>query len=292
VYAKYLISAFNRTPVGLAAPSLFTLYDQPPVLRDCLVIGISQSGQTPDVCIVLEKAREQGALCVAITNAADSPLAEVAHYTLSLDAGEEQAVPASKTYTAQLAAIAMLSSHWEDTGKTRVDLEKLPTYVEDVLHQHHVIREIATRFAGKDHLLAVARGFNHCTTQEIALKIKELSYMVTQAYSAADFRHGPIAMLEEGFPILAIAPRGKSYEDMHAMIAEIRQTGADLVTISNVEEALRESITPIGLPDGLPEWLSPIVATIPGQLLALELALAKGFDPDSPRRLHKVTRTI
>ena len=138
----------------------------------------------------------------------------------------------------------------------------------------------------------MGRGFNHCTTFEIALKIKELSYMVAQAYSAADFRHGPIAMLEEGFPCVAIVPRGAALEDMIGMVAEIRQTKASLAVISNVEELLKQAEFPIQLPGDLPEWLSPVIATIPGQLLALHLALVKGYNPDAPRGLKKVTLTL
>jgi glutamine---fructose-6-phosphate transaminase (isomerizing) len=292
IYAKYLLGALNQIPVGLAMPSLYSLYQQPPDMRGGLVIGISQSGQTPDVLSIFEEAEVQGVPSLAITNEPDSPMAALADHTITLNAGKEESVPASKTYTAQLAAVAQLAAYCNGDIQYIAGLKYLGDLVEEVLEQNPAVKKAAQNFGDKDHLIVVGRGFNHCTTFETALKIKELSYMVAQAYSAADFRHGPIAMLEEHFPVVALAPEGKAFADMKAMISEIQPTGADMAVISNHGALLKQSQFPIQLPRALPEWLSPIITTIPGQLLALHLAAAKGVDPDKPRGLNKITLTL
>ena len=291
IYAKYLLSGINKIPVGLAMPSLFTLYHRTPILHDGLVIGISQSGQTPDVRAVLEEAQRQGVPTISITNAADAPIANLADYNIILEAEEERSVAASKTYTGQLTSVAMLSAYLSGDEKRIADLDNLDVYITEALSQKSVTKSIAERFSKKNHIAIVGRGYNHCTTHEIALKIKELSYMVAQPYSAADFRHGPIAMLETGFPVLAIAVKGKALSDMESMIESIRWTDADLAIMTNAPWLYKLTKTPIRLPEEMPEWLSPIVGTIPGQLLALHLSLAKGIDPDKPRGLKKITLT-
>ena len=291
IYAKYLLGAFIRLPVGLAIPSLYTIYRQPPAMKEGVIIGISQSGQTPDVLAVLAEARKQGAPTISITNDANSPIARAADHSISLNVGEEKSVPASKTYTAQLATIAMLTAYWSNEERLIGELDTLGALTEQVLGQNHVIEKIARCFGSKNYLVVVGRGFNQCTTFEIALKIKELSYMVAEAYSAADFRHGPVAMLESGFPVVAIAPKGQAFSDMAAMISEMKPLNPDLAILSNDESLLSQTNMPVRLPADLPEWLSPIVATIPGQLLALYLCQIKGYDPDKPRGLKKVTLT-
>ena len=291
-YAKYLFGGFTRIPVALAAPSLYTLYGQPPDMRGGLVIGISQSGQSPDVIAVLEAARRQRVPALAITNAKDSPLASLADHAILLDAGKEESVAASKTYTAQLAVIALLAAHWAADPAMIADLAGLRDLAAAVLEQDAEVRSIAQRYVKHDRLVVLGRGYNYCTAQEIALKIKELSYMNTQAYSSADFRHGPIALLEAGYPTVLVAPRGKTLQDMRALAGEVSQAGADLAVITNEAGQLPLAASLIRLPAALPEWLSPVVAVIPGQLLALHLAEGKGVDVDHPRRLHKVTHTF
>ena len=291
IYAKYLFSAINRVPVGLALPSLATLYQQTPDLTGGLVIGISQSGQSPDILAVIEDAKKQSVPTLAITNEPDSPMAKRADHLIYIDAGEELSVAASKTYTAQLLAVAMLSACWKDDANLFDDLSDLDGYVEAALKENEPVEAIAWRWRAKENLIVVSRGFNYCTGHEIALKVKELVYMLTQSYSAADFRHGPIAMLEEAFPVVAIATKGAAAADMRAMVSELQARHAEIALISNEIDLINEIELSVTLPDNLPEWLSPIVAVIPGQLLALNLALVKGFDPDNPRGLSKITKT-
>lgn len=291
IYAKYLLSAFLRIPVGLAIPSLYTLYEQPPQMRQGLVIGISQSGESPDVLSVMEEAQRQQTPTLAIVNRVDSPLARFADMLLPLDCGEEKAVAASKTHTAQLLAIASLVAMWLDENQMIRDLSPIPQYVAQVLQTHQRVREIAEQLKDHDRLLIVGRGYTHCTTHEIALKIKELAYISADPYSAADFKHGPIALLEEGFPLIAIAPQGKTFATMKTLIQEVQQLGADTMIISNHLPLASDSTRFVPLPTALPEWIAPIVAVVPGQLLALCLTIARGNDPDQPRSLKKVTRT-
>lgn len=291
VYAKYLFSSINKIPVGLSMPSLFTLYRQMPKLEKGLVIGISQSGQTPDVRAVLEEAQQQGVPTISITNVQEAPISTIADHTIILEADEEKSVAASKTYTAQLTVIAMLAAYLSAREGLISDLDLLADFIREALTQKPVTRSIAEVFSKKSHLAIVGRGYNHCTTHEIALKIKELSYMVAQPYSAADFRHGPIALLETGFPVLAIAVNGKTLSDMESMIEAIKSTGADLAVMTNVISLNKHSESVIELPENMPEWISPIVATVPGQLLAMYLSIAKNVDPDKPRGLRKVTLT-
>lgn len=291
IYAKYLLSGINKIPVGLALPSLYTLYQQMPIMHEGLVIGISQSGQSPDVCTVLEEAQRQGVPTISITNEKDSPITKISDHNITVDAGEERSVAASKTFTGQMTAVAMLVAYLSEDDKRISDLKMLDGYIEEALTQKPASQTIADRFSKKNHLAIIGRGYNYCTTHEIALKVKELSYIVAQPYSAADFHHGPIAMLESSFPVLCIAVRGKALRDMENMINEIRWKDADLAIMTNVPWLEDITDTPIRLPEEMPEWLSPIVGTVPGQLLALHLSLAKGIDPDKPRGLKKVTLT-
>ncbi len=291
-YAQYLFSAYNGLPVALATPSLYTLYRRPPRLRNALVLGISQSGQSVDILEVVQEAARQGALTVAITNDPASPLAQMATFTLDLNAGEEKTVAATKTYTASLVMLALLSAV---LGQDEERLSRLARLPEDVAHTlemaEDVVRQRAERYRYMEDCVIIGRGYNYATALEIALKLKELTYVVAVPYSSADFQHGPMAIVEPGFPVLVVAPDGVLFSDMIAFLRQLRERAAELLVISNRMEALELAETAMPLPTGMPEWLSPVIAVVPGQLLALHLTLAKGLDPDAPRGLHKVTVT-
>jgi glucosamine--fructose-6-phosphate aminotransferase (isomerizing) len=290
-YAQYLFGALNRLPVALATPSLFSVYRTPPRMRDALVLGVSQSGQSPDIVGVVEEGRRQGALTVAVTNAPDSPLAQAADHILSLNAGEERAVAATKTYTAQLAALALLAVQWANDDAWLAELRRVPSAIEKTLALEEPIARAAQRYAYATECVVLGRGYNYATAFEIALKLKELTYIVTQAYSSADFRHGPVAIVERGFPAIVVAPQGQVYPDMLALSRELSKREAELIVISGQDEPLRLARTGLRLPVVLPEWLSPFTCVVPGQLLAMHVTLAKGYDPDHPRGLRKVTET-
>jgi glucosamine--fructose-6-phosphate aminotransferase (isomerizing) len=291
-YANYLWGALNKLPLALATPSLFTYYNQPPKLDEALVVGISQSGQSPDIVSVLEEGHLQGCLTLAITNEPDSPLARVADLVLDIQAGEEKAIAATKTYTNELMAIAMISAALSGSKTHKRELEKVFGWAERVLKQDEPIARLAERYRYMRQCVVLGRGFNYCTAFEWALKLKELTYTVAEPYSSADFQHGPIAMVEGGFPILAISPRGKVQDSMLEMLGRLRgDHRAELVVISDDKRALSLAQSPIQLPDGMPEWLTPIIGIIPAQLFSYDLTKAKDLDPEKPRTIGKVTET-
>jgi glucosamine--fructose-6-phosphate aminotransferase (isomerizing) len=290
-YAQYLFGIQARLPVALATPSIHTLYDSPPNLSRALVIGISQSGQSEDVRQVIADAREQGALTLSITNSESSPLDEAAEYRLALHAGEEISVAATKTYTAQLTAIAMLVTALTDSGEMQAELDKLPAYADETHKLSEPISAWIERYRYMERFVVLGRGYNYCTTFEISLKIKELCYIIGEEYSEADFRHGPIAVIQPGFPALVVAPKGETLLTMMDLLKQLNERRAECIVISNDEVASTYGQKTVFLPKVMPEWLSPVAAVIPGQVFALRLAEVKGHVVDQPRGLTKVTVT-
>ena len=290
-YAQYLFGAHNRLAVCLATPSLFTFYDAAPSLAGALVIGVSQSGQSPDIVAVVESGRKQGALTLAITNRPGSPLAAAAEHTLPLLAGEERAVAATKTYTAQLCALAMLSAALEGGEARWAELSAVPGLVDQAIAANAGVEGKVERYRYADHFAVVGRGFNYSTAFEVALKMKETSYLVAEPYSPADLLHGPVAMIDQGFPVLLVAPSGRVLSDVAQLASQLEQRSAELLAISDDAGVLGRARVGLPLPAGMPEWVSPMVAVVPGQMFAVALARARGLDPDQPRGLRKVTET-
>jgi len=290
-YAKYLFGSLDGLPVGLAAPSLFSIYHTPPRFRDALVLGISQSGESPDIVAVVEEGRQQGMVTVAITNEPGSPLAAAAEYVLPLEAGPERAVAATKTYVNQLAALALLAVQLAGDEERLSLLRAVPEAVGKTLALDGRIAEIAQRYVYATEAVVLGRGYNYGTAFEIALKLEELTYMVVEPYSSADFRHGPMAIIDRGFPAIVVSPQGAVYSDIVALTRELASRGAEIVAISGQDQVLDMASMALRLPVVLPEWLSPFTCVVPGQLLAMHIAHAKGYDVDHPRGLRKVTMT-
>ncbi len=290
-YGQYLLGAVNGLPVALATPSLFTLYRRPPRLADALVIAVSQSGQSPDIVAVVEEGRRQGALTLAVTNDPASPLARAAEWVIPLHAGAERSVAATKTYTASLLALGMLSAALAGDEEMFAALQTVPGAIRQVVSSAPMVCRASERYRYMEACVVVSRGYNYATAYEIALKLKELTYVLAEPYSSADFQHGPVALVEKGFPVIAVVPEGAVTAEMVDFLRRLREREAELVVISAREEALSLAQTPLPLPGGIPEWLSPMVAVVPGQLFALGLTQARGLDPDQPRGLQKVTRT-
>jgi glucosamine--fructose-6-phosphate aminotransferase (isomerizing) len=290
-YAGYLFGVRNRLVVGLAAPSLFTIYGAPPSLDGALVVGISQSGRSPDIVAVLAEARRQGAATVAITNDCASPLAATAAVCLSLHVGLERAIAATKTYTAELLVLAMLSAALDGDDAAWRELAAIPDQVADALRAEPPPASYADGFREAQTFAVLGRGFNYATAFEIALKLKETSYVVAEAHSSADFRHGPAAMIGTNFPVVVVAPASSVLSDLANLFDLFEERNAAIVAISDRDEVLARARVPLRLPAGVPEWLSPIVSVVPGQLFALRLAHSRGLDPDRPRGLAKVTQT-
>jgi glucosamine--fructose-6-phosphate aminotransferase (isomerizing) len=284
-YAQHVLGRMLRLPVVLATPSLHTLYDAPPRFIDAVVIGISQSGASPDVVSVVAERARQGAMTVAITNDAASPLAAAAAHVIELGAGEERSVAATKTYTASLAAIAALAA--EGDAARGGDVARLPDALAAQLDRTGEAREAVAAAVEWERLTVVGRGAHYATAFEAALKIRELAGIVAEAYSPADLLHGPIATTGPGQPLLAIAPAGPTEGSMRELIATARERGARVAAIGH-DPALGEPF--LELVD-VPEWLGPVVAIVPAQLLAVGLAERRGVDVDAPFGLSKITLT-
>ena len=292
-YGQYIFGALNHLSVALAAPSLFTRYHTPPRLTGALVIGISQSGQSPDIVNVIEQGRRQGAPTIAITNDMESPLAQAAEFTIGLSVGEEHSVAATKTYTAQLTALALLALSLKGTPIQLEPLRNIPDVLEEALASEPQAQAAAQSLAASDHTVFIGRGFNYSTAWEVSLKCKELANMQAEPYSSADFLHGPIAMVESGFPVNLISMGDTFREELSALGEILHARGAQLITLGDavLDGHIEGRDLFIPVPSALPEWLSPIAAILPGQLLAYHLAKARGFDPDQPRLIRKVTLT-
>ena len=290
-YAQYLLGRANRVPVAFATPSLYTIYEQPPRLEGALVIGISQSGGSPDVRAVVEEAARQGRPTLALTNDPSSPLAGVAEFVLPLEAGEEHAVAATKTYLNSLGAVALLfAASTRDAAALR-ELEQMPERIAEQLERSFADAAALDPYARVEGGTVVARGVNYATSFEIALKIRELSGLVVEAYSAADLLHGPIAAISPGWPVIVVAPTGPPRAGLDETLDRLQERGARLIAIADDERVLGRAATPLRLVRAVPDWVSPLTAVIPGQIAAMRLAELRGADLDNPHGLSKVTLT-
>jgi glucosamine--fructose-6-phosphate aminotransferase (isomerizing) len=292
IYAQYVLGVRHGLSVGLGTPSVISLYRAEPRLDRALVVGISQSGASPDVVAVIEAGRRQGAPTLAITNDPESPLARAAETSIDLGAGSELAVAATKTYTTELLAIAALSAVMSGDPTDAAALLAIPDAMRDALELEPQVESMAADQAGADRALVLARGYEYATAREWALKLKELARVFADPYSAADFEHGPLALLEPAVPVLAMVRPGPTATTLVALLDRLRtDMDADIAVVSDQGDALALARWPFALPPGTPEWLGPIVSIVVGQLHALHLTRARGLDPERPRNLDKVTRT-
>ncbi len=285
VYGRYLLELASGRPVALAAPSLHTLYAAEVDYSGQLVVAVSQSGQTPEIVTTLRLLCGAGGRGLAITNDPRSALAEAADGVVELGAGEERAVPATKTVTAQLAAFAILASALGPVPFSRAELASVPTWVERMLDDPRPAVAAAETLVDASRLIVVSRGFMYGAALETALKIEETCSLFADGYSAADLRHGPIAAVTRRFPVVALAVPGPAYQDVAELVAELRARGAHVLTVAPDDDA------DLSLPRDMPESLAPIVAVVRAQQLARALALQLGHDPDHPGGLSKVTAT-
>lgn len=285
VYGRYLLELASGRPVALAAPSLHTLYGINVDYSGQLVVAVSQSGQTPEIVTTLRLLCGAGGRGLAITNDPTSELADAAEAVIELGAGEERAVPATKTVTAQLAAFAIVACALGPVPFSRAELASVPVWVSQVLDDPGPASAAAEALVDASRLIVVARGFMYGAALEAALKIEETCSLFADGYSAADLRHGPIAAVTSSFPVVALVASGPAYRDVVELVAELRARGAHVLTIAPDNDA------DLPLPQGMPETLAPIVAMVRAQQLARTLALRLGHDPDRPPGLTKVTAT-
>jgi glucosamine--fructose-6-phosphate aminotransferase (isomerizing) len=308
LYAQYIFQYLNGIPVALATPSIVTLYGARLHLQHALVIGISQSGAAPDVTGVLQQAREAGALTVGITNVEGSLLASAAEYALYCVAGPELSVAATKTYTTTCAILAQLAAHLPGGEALAAHVARLPELTRAALQSEKEIASAAPRYVHARDCVVLGRAFNYSTARETALKLSETCYLVATPFSTADFRHGPTAIIEYGRPVVLYAPPGRTLADSYELLKLLKEKEADTIVVAEDKRLLDLATTPIQIalpalastisgheasaPIDVAELLSPVPYIIYGQFLAMHLSINKGLNPDKPRGLTKVTRTI
>ncbi|MEU0374629.1 SIS domain-containing protein [Streptomyces sp. NPDC006283] len=289
LYAKYLLEIRLGLPCGLTSMSTTTAYGARPSLTDVLVITVSQSGGSPDLVASTKAARDAGAITLAVTNNPDSPLAAVSEFHIDVMAGPEKALPATKTYTASLMALYLLVEGLR--GGDGTEAEALPVLAAQVLARQDEVRALASRYRFAERMVITSRGYGYPTAKEAALKLMETSYIPALSYSGADLLHGPLAMVDNVSPVIAVVPDGRGGEALQPVLDRLRGRGADLFVVgpaAQVEAASAGFVLPT---DGVPEELQPILEILPLQLLAYEVTIARGQDPDAPRALAKVTET-
>ncbi|MFI8102006.1 SIS domain-containing protein [Streptomyces sp. NPDC086023] len=291
LYAKYLLEVRLGLPCGLSSMSTTTAYGATPRLQDVLVITVSQSGGSPDLVASTQAARAAGAVTLAVTNNPDSALAAVSEHHVDVLAGPERALPATKTYTASLLALYLLAEGLRGGDGAARTAAPVPELAERILARREEVRTLAARYRFAERMVITSRGFGYPTAREAALKLMETSYIPALAYSGADLLHGPLAMVDNVSPVIAVVTEGRGGEALRPVLDRLRGRGADLVVVGprpQVEAAAAGFVLPV---DGLPEELQPVLEILPLQLLAYEVTLARGQDPDAPRALAKVTET-
>jgi len=293
-FGRYLLEITTGIPVSLAAPSLYTLYGANIDLKHALIVAISQSGESTDTNLVLQRGSEQGALTVGITNEPASSLAKLAEHLFFVRAGRERSVAATKTYTGQVMSLYLLAHALG--GKIRIeDLKKIPEWAAKSLELEEQITARAERYRFMERAVVVGRGLNYSNAFEFALKLMETGYVVAERFSSADFLHGPIAMVERSFPMFLFTPSGVTWDGMRDMIGRLNALKAEtlIITDRSNPEAFERNPRAIVIPAKLSrEWYTPIPYIVPAQIFAAALASWKGIDPDRPRTLSKVTRTL
>lgn len=289
LFGRYLLEVTTGIPVSLSAPSVFTLYNAKLRLSRALVIGVSQSGEGTDINYVLERAKEAGAFTIGVTNESASTMARIADETLLIHAGRERSVAATKTYTGQMLHFYMLASA---IGDRRLEYHKIPAFAEQALGLEPQVAEMVQRYTFMENCVVVGRGMNYGNSYELALKLMETCYVVAERFSTADFFHGPLAIVERRFPVIMFGPTGLTQKSGVDLLKRLAELNADSLSITNDAEIAKLSSRSLQMPAEIDEFLSPIPFIIPAQLFAAHLSAAKGIDPDAPRSLAKVTKTL
>lgn len=287
LYLKYLLEIKLAIPVGLVSPSTYTAYGARPKLDDVLWVSVSQSGGSPDLVDSTVAARAGGALTIAVTNAPSSPLATASEFHIDVQSGPEKAVAATKSYTSQLMALYLLADAW--AGGDASLARTVPEYAQQVVDANGGAR-VASRYRFVTKIVTTGRGYAYPTAREAALKLMETCYLSAHPFSSADLMHGPLAMIDDTHPVIAIVPEGIGGEAIQPVLDRLRQNNADVLIVGDPNRAAGAAEV-IALPTGIAEEVSPIIQIIPLQQLARSMSVARGYDPDAPRGLLKVTET-
>jgi glucosamine--fructose-6-phosphate aminotransferase (isomerizing) len=291
LFGRYLLEITTGIPVSLSAPSVHTLYLAKLDLKRALVVGVSQSGEGEDINRVMENARAGGAFTIGITNEPASSMVGLVDETLLMHGGRERSVAATKTFTGQMILFYMLSAALAKDGR-QIDFEAVPAFATKALEQKPAILELVQRYVFMENCVVVGRGLAYANAYEFALKLMETCYVVAERFSSADFLHGPVAMIERHFPVILFAPPGVMLKGTKDFIGRLSELRADTLAITGDLDAAAMCTRSIIMPREIDEFLAPIPYIIPAQLFAALLAEAKGLDPDAPRSLSKVTRTL
>lgn len=291
LFGRYLLEITTGIPVSLSAPSVHTLYQAKLDLRRALVIGVSQSGEGDDINRVLANARECGAFTIGITNEASSSMVKLVDETLLMHGGRERSVAATKTFTGQMMLFYMLAASLGNDGRA-IDYTRIPEFAARALEQKPAVVELVQRYVFMENCVVVGRGLAYANAYEFALKLMETCYVVAERFSSADFLHGPVAMIERHFPVILFAPPGIMLAGTKDLIQRLQELRADTLSITGDLDTAALCTRSIIMPREIDEFLAPIPYIIPAQFFAALLAEAKGLDPDQPRSLSKVTRTL
>lgn len=290
MFGRYLIEITTGIPVSLSAPSVHTLYGRDLEVKDALVVGISQSGEGSDINMVLDSSRKRGACTLGITNEPKSSMVNFVDECWFVHAGKERSVAATKTYTGQLLMLYLLS--WALGGRLDENqFHRIPDYAATALKLRDEVAGLVERYCFIRHAVVVGRGLNYANAYELALKLMETCYVVAERFSSADFLHGPIAMVERNFPVFVFAPPGATEKGINEILRKVLDLGAETLTISSrpLDKLARRQLQ---IPLHIDELYTPIPYIVPGQMVAAMLATVRGIDPDAPRLLTKVTKTV
>lgn len=291
VYGQYLFQIENHLAAFLATPSIVTLYNSRIPLQHTMVIGISQSGGAKDVLEYMCAAKEQGSPIVAITNNPASDFGRAADVVMPLDAGAEKSVAATKTYTASLASMALISAAMLERPDHLDALNEAPGLISQAIQATGRLAEMAEESRDVEECFVIGRGLNYTTALESALKVMETSYVRARAYSSADLMHGPVAAAR-AVPCIIYAPHDAAHQAVVEVAERLRDFGTRLLVVSSDRDALSMATDPIPMPLARHEFLNPLAQIVAGQKFAYHLSVAKGLDPDNPRGLSKVTVTF
>jgi glutamine---fructose-6-phosphate transaminase (isomerizing) len=291
LFGRYLLEITTGIPVSLSAPSVHTIYNAELRLDHALVVGVSQSGEGEDINHVLESARRSGAYTIGITNEPSSSMARLVDETLLTHGGRERSVAATKTFTGQMLLFYMLATELARNAAP-FSYEAIPEFVAGALEQKPAIVDLVQRYVFMENCVVVGRGLAYANAYELALKLMETCYVVAERFSSADFLHGPLAMVERHFPVILFAPPGVMLPGVKNLLERLRELHADTLAITSDRDAAGMCTRSIVMSNEIDEFLAPIPYIVPGQLFAALLAEAKGLNPDAPRSLSKVTRTL
>lgn len=290
-FGRYLTEITTGIPVSLCAPSVHTLYHAQLDYRESLVVGISQSGEGHDINMILESAKRRGGYTVGITNERDSTMAKLVDEVFLVQAGKQRSVAATKTYTGQLILLYLIAAALGTTISLE-SVSEIPDRVMEALNLIPSLREVVERYRYMNYCVVVGRGINYGNAYEFALKLMETCYVVAERFSSADFLHGPIALIERNFPAFLFMPPGKTLKDLQQLTKRLSKLGAEVVAITGPSTRISAAQRVIRVPGNMPEIYTPIPYIVPGQIFAALLAEVKGINPDAPRSLHIVTKTV